>query len=270
MSDLPIVVSFGGGVQSTALAWLVLNDDPRIRAFGRPSLWIFADTGDEPQRVYDHVAEWRGRIEAAGMGFDVVTGRHGRLSTHCLTRAVQDEGGLYANIPPLFVMTKSGPGPALRGCTTKFKIAPIRKRMRRLGSPVRLWLGISRDEVHRMRTSDVNWVTNVYPLVEAGLRRTDCIRLLKQAGLTAPRSACVFCPYHSDQEWRTVRKDPGDWARALAFERSIHAAYDAQGRVFGLDAKPYLHRSLTALDAVDLDAQEGFGWGNDCSGVCGV
>ncbi len=43
-----VAVSFGGGVQSTALAWLALSGDDRLPCV--PPLWIFADTGDEPRR----------------------------------------------------------------------------------------------------------------------------------------------------------------------------------------------------------------------------
>ena len=44
-----IVVNFGGGVQSTALAYLAINRDPDfIKACGGlPLRWIFADTGDD-------------------------------------------------------------------------------------------------------------------------------------------------------------------------------------------------------------------------------
>ena len=47
-------VSFGGGVQSTAVAMMVIERHPDlIRVMGdvRPELWLFADTGDEPRAV---------------------------------------------------------------------------------------------------------------------------------------------------------------------------------------------------------------------------
>ena len=49
------VVSFGGGVQSTTLAWLVIKRDPRLAKIVTtwPTLFVFADTGDEPAEVYD-------------------------------------------------------------------------------------------------------------------------------------------------------------------------------------------------------------------------
>ena len=73
-------MSFGGGVQSTAIAELVIRRDPRLLAVVNqlPELFIFADTGDEPEAVYAHVEVMKARIEAAGFVFKTVC-KGGRL-----------------------------------------------------------------------------------------------------------------------------------------------------------------------------------------------
>jgi len=51
-SSLRRYVSFGGGVQSSALALLCMNHDARLLAVtggALPELFMFADTGDEPR-----------------------------------------------------------------------------------------------------------------------------------------------------------------------------------------------------------------------------
>ena len=40
---------------------------------------------------------------------------------------------------------------------------------------VQQWIGISPDEVHRMRQVHVSYIRLVYPLLELGMRRSDCL-----------------------------------------------------------------------------------------------
>ena len=69
-----------------------------------------------------------------------------------------------------------------RQCTDNYKIRPIRRKIREMlglmkrqrvpaGTSVELWLGISTDEAIRMKTSRDTWITNRYPLIEAGMSR---------------------------------------------------------------------------------------------------
>jgi hypothetical protein len=94
-----------------------------------------------------------------------------------------------------------------RQCTREYKITPIRRQVRQLWQaagqpPVEQWLGISLDEAHRMRTSDVAYITNAYPLVETHMTRKDCVRWLTAHGWTeVPKSACIGCPFRSDARW---------------------------------------------------------------------
>jgi hypothetical protein len=273
------IVSFGGGVQSTALAGMVLEG-----YLPRPALWIFADTGDEPRAVYSHVEKWREKIERAGMEFRIVhrTDPPQSLSDHVISRISEGLGGVH--YPPLYVKREKRKGrmPLWRGCTKMFKSRVLDKHSKKFaevpraykGPPmVRKWLGISYDEMSRMRTSQEKWFEFWYPLVEFKVTRSKCIEFLKKIGETAPRSACVYCPFHSDKEWARVKKDPEDWAKVVKFEKDFQKIWKEKGAFGGLRSMPTLHKSGLPIEEVDFsDAQNDLfnNWDQECAGICGV
>ncbi len=135
------------------------------------------------------------------------------------------------------------------------------------------WLGISRDEAHRVRTSDVAYIQLCYPLIQQGLTRADCQRWLEQHGWpNVPASACVACPFHSDNRWRQLRDhDPDGWVEAVAFDHAIRHGHPRHGSP-PLDGEAFVHRSLVPLNQVDLDGPPERavidGFGNECEGMC--
>ena len=280
-----VYASFGGGVQSTALALMVINRHPRlIAAYGEslPELWLFADTGDEPHGVYQHVDAFGARMAAHGMRLEIVS--EGVLSQHVIGKAQAHERGI--SMPPMFVADKSGGAmPVRRGCTANYKAKPLDRFARkwfevprgyRGDAYVQQWYGISADEAQRMRVaSDPRdaWRVFEYPLVRMGWTRQHCVEYLAEHGIKAPRSACVYCPFHNDAEWKRIKVEPDNWAQVVEFEQAVHAAHDAHGDVAGLKSKPFLHRSRVPIDEVDFDrAQRTLwdAWDDECAGVCGV
>lgn len=292
-------VSFGGGVQSTAIAVLVLNRDARlIDAVGGalPDVFLFADTGSEPASVYRNVAACFDALRARQIECHTIArwqyaeadqegwklGLQGRLLKH-LHRA-SEPGGTERNVPwiPAFVRTADGgSAPLQRRCTYNFKVETLERATRRLariprgykGEPlVSQWLGISVDEAHRMKESRHEWQRFLYPLVDMGWRRSDCLHYLEEHGWHPPKSACYFCPFHSDKAWQSMREtEPWEFERAVQFERELQHAYRAIANPT-LDSMPYLHASRVPLDQVGFAAQGDLfgGWGNDCTGTCGV
>jgi hypothetical protein len=167
-----------------------------------------------------------------------------------------------------------------RQCTRSYKVAPLRRKIRELWTaagrpttPVQQWLGISRDEAHRVRTSDVAYIQLHYPLIEWGLTRADCQRWLQTHGWpSVPASACVACPFHSNDRWRQLRdRSPHEWAEAVAFDRAIRHGHPRTGSP-PLDGEAFVHRSLVPLDQVDLHGPAHRavidGFGNECEGMC--
>ncbi|MFI7025714.1 hypothetical protein [Micromonospora sp. NPDC049900] len=247
-------LSLGAGVQSTTLLLLAVHGTiPRFDAA------IFADTRWEPRSVYRHLH--RLSSIAAQAGIDVV-----RVGTGDIRADALDPAHRFASMP-LFTLGRNGErGMARRQCTSEYKIKPIKAEVRRrLGHPhprrvpagvvAEMAIGISVDEVHRARDADVGYMRNVFPLLDLGWRRTDCLRFLARHGLAdTPKSSCVGCPFHDDAFWFALREhSPQEWADAVAFD---HAIRDGSARA-NADGHPlrgqfFLHRQRVPLDQVIL------------------
>ena len=102
------------------------------------------------------------------------------------------------------------------------------------------------------------------------MKRTDCLAWLNKHGYSAPRSACIGCPYHSNDEWRRIKQNPTEWADVVQFD---HALRTIQTK---MQSTMYLHPSCKPLDEVDLRTQEEQGqytldlFDNECEGMCGL
>ncbi len=255
-----IYLSLGAGVQSTAL--LVLSEhDPN---FPRADVAIFADTQDEPAWVYEHLEVLK---KWSTIPIETVTA--GPLGARILDR-IAGKIPSCSSIPAFVEGTDGKAAPLGRNCTRDHKIVPIQRYVKANlngDKQATAMIGISLDEAHRMRDSLVPWIENTYPLVDAGLRRTDCVDIIRQARLPIPKkSACVFCPYHSDAYWRSLKQEaPEEWRRAVSFDERIRDMAAA-----GVRSPVYLHRSRVPLAQVDLNEDQMELFGSECEGLCGV
>ena len=135
---------------------------------------------------------------------------------------------------------------------------------------VEMMMGISLDEWQRMRTSDVRYIINVYPLVERRMRVSDCLAWLEAHGLpAAPRSACTFCPYQSRVRWQAMKREDGpDWAEALAVDAAIRDRRPMHGPLYVHVARRPLAEAVSIPE--DVGAEQ-LGFDALCDGgVCGV
>lgn len=128
-------------------------------------------------------------------------------------------------------------------------------------------IGISTDEFQRMRDSDVKYISNVYPLIDAGMSRKDCGKYLSARGLEVPsKSACTFCPYHNQAEWRKVASIPDDWKSVVEVDNRI--------RKYRPPFDLFVHPSRKPIEKIDFRSMEQKGqislWDAECSGICGV
>jgi hypothetical protein len=268
------LVSLGAGVQSSTMALMAAVGEitPMPRAA------IFADTGAEPASVY----RWLDWLEKQ-LPFPVFrVMQHNGLETGSL-RVRQRKDGKGSWVPsgiPHYSVNRDGSfGHGPRQCTQDFKMAPLRRQAKKLmrleGYKIAVqWIGISLDEAHRMKPSKVRWLVCQWPLIELRMKRNDCLRWMEKMGYPhPPRSACVFCPYHSDREWRRLRdEEPEEFQRAVRFERQYQEAKALTVSKKGF--VPYLHDSRVPLDQVDFSTDEDQGqqllFGNECQGLCGV
>jgi hypothetical protein len=223
---------------------------------------LHADTTHEREKTYAFAAQWIPWLEEHGMRVVTIKAPvQGFLQ-------VRDLIGIPA------YTDSDGKGQLTRMCTNEWKIAPMRRFLSeelngsKKPGAVELWLGISLDEVERMKPADVKYIVHRWPLIEKRMTRHDCERWLLAHGLEIPpKSSCVFCPYHNRALWRELQQEGGqDWTKAVETDEFIRKArppYDL-----------YLHRELIPLMDVDMRTEEERGqlslFGEECSGVCGV
>ena len=268
------VLSLGAGVQSTTLALMAAQGE-----IAPIDVALFADTQSEPQAVYEHLT----RLCAPGvLPFPVITVSKGSLRQELLD-ASAGRRGAWGRLPFFLINPDGSDGMARRQCTGDYKIDPIQQALRSVvgiapRSPgpqevvVELLIGISTDEAHRQKDAPFRWLRHVYPLIELRLSRRLCVEKLAAWGWSAPKSACTFCPYHSDRMWAVMqRDDPASFADAVMVDRVLRAGTD-----LGLKGTPFLHRERKPLDAIDFaswiacDEAQGHLFGEECAGVCGV
>lgn len=262
------VLSLGAGVQSSTLALMIKHGE-----ISPIDCAIFADTKHEPAAVY----KWLDWLETQ-VPFPIYRVSAGDLRTETLrTRISKKNGHAYGkNYIPSFQRGQGGKLSAMpRKCSTDFKLVPIHRKLRELAKPKRggteilvtSLIGISYDEVQRMKCAWFTWVKNEYPLVDMSMTRWHCLQWMRDHGYPEPpRSACVFCPYHSDKEWRNLT--PAEFQSAVSFEKELQGFAKARN-VTGVE---YLHRDLKPLDQVELrdDRVQADAFGNECEGICGV
>ena len=261
-------VSFGGGVQSTTL--LLMADRGLIAEGAKPDVAIFADTGWEPPHVYDTVDTVRDLVS-----FPVVTVGTRNLADDLLA-GVGYDGKPFVTVPVHIRNLDGKRSLNKRQCTTQYKIIPIKREIRRQmglsprdnirkGVWVEQWLGISTDESTRMKDSQVQYIRNRYPLVEADLSRSQCAEWLKTNYPTVPvgKSACMGCPYHSQTAWvELAQKYPKEMAQTVVIDKAIRHKGQAHVEYF-------LHPSHLPLDkAIEMQQNTPSLFDEECEGMC--
>lgn len=226
------VISYGGGVQSTALVVLAAQGK-----LGRIDAALFSNVGDDSEhpKTLEFVREiaipW-----AAQYGINVVelqkTSRSGEVKT--LWQDITKEGSRSIKIPVR--MSDTG-APGNRSCTADYKIQVVSKWLRQNGATktnqAEVMIGISTDEFQRASNrKPVDNQIAVYPLLDMNLDRTACVEIIRRAGLPIPhKSSCFFCPFHRIQTWREMRRDEPDlfW-KSVELENHINGVRKELGR----------------------------------------
>lgn len=257
-----IVQSMGFGVQSVTIAAMAcLGDLPK------PDFAVFADPGWESADTYAYkvwFTEW-----AAARGLRIITASRGNIREDALNPAKR-----FASMP-LWTMLDGRRGMLRRQCTREYKVDVVARVIRqelglqprqRAREAVTLWLGISLDEVLRLKESRIRWLVNAWPLIDKRMTRAACIAYLRGRSLPVPgKSSCVGCPFHSDAHWRRVKAErPAEWADAVAFDDAIRRA-----RV-SVRSPAYLHSSCRPLAEVDFSDDHPDMFANECEGHCGL
>ena len=256
------VLSLGAGVQSSAL---LIGSAEGI--FPKLDAAIFADTGWEPQAVYDHLDRLEREVAIpAGIPIYRVSVGNIRADALAADRSKVGQGARvrFATMPLHTLSADGKKGMGMRLCTGEYKVKPVTRKIKDLlGAPVdetgkigrapkgawlTQWIGISTDEFQRAKDSGIGYIRNQFPLLDANCSRNTCIAYLNDRGWgSTPKSACIGCPFHGNATWSNMRdNDPVSWADAVEFDNAIRDIKPDKGT-------QYLHASFAPLTEADLD-----------------
>jgi len=229
------ILSFGGGRQTVALLLKMrklFTNNPKAYV-------VFADTGGEHQETYDYINDYIVPFcRANNINFVRVHNKYGKtLYDYCWDKKI---------VPSI----------KFRDCTSKFKIAPIRKFMRQelkitRSHPCNVYIGISYDEADRMNPSNVKYAKSVYPFVdgyrtycESGLTVDDCQQIVIQEGFPpVPKSGCWFCPFAKTMDLL----DPRYRDKTIALEENNSRFPEIKLRGMGKSVKKVSELSINDL-----------------------
>lgn len=252
------ILSWSGGIQSTVMAVMsALGELPKV------DLVLYANIGNEWSVVTETMAFYKNWLQEKGMRIETVYPPKSVLEE-------LEEGEIH--IP---AWTESG-GPLYRGCVWRYKIRPIRWKIREFAgyhatknpypkkNTFEMWLGMTTDEMKRTLPSLKKYIFHRFPLVEKGLSRGDCYTYLRKLDLPImPKTACVVCPYRKAWEWLEIKeKTPEEWEEAIRIDRKIRNALQDRKKESN---KIYIWKKSIPLEEVDLKEcakhERGFDYG---------
>ncbi len=213
---LPSVVSFGGGVNSTALLLGMYERGDR------PDAILFSDTGGERPTTYEHIAAMATWCVTAGFP-ELTTVRyhesaHGTLEQECLNNETLPSKAF-----------------GFGGCSVKWKRQPMDRWLAKWPQAVTAWergeqvqrlIGLHAGEMKRGKIPDDPKYRYRYPLREWGWKQQDCEDAIRRHAMKVPdKSSCFFCPAMRKVEVLRLAKDePELFERAVAIERNAREA----------------------------------------------
>ena len=196
--DAKYVVSYGGGKDSTAMTFFLVNN-------GFPVDYVvFSDTGTEIPETLEYLDIMERYCKTHDIKFVIVETRSKRsLIDRCRTRKVI-------------------PSQVWRWCTRDLKVGPIHAFYRTLHVHIYQYMGIDFDEPGRMKPEKVDWITNLYPLVDHKIKRSDCENIIRDEGFKVPeKSGCYICPFNTMERWEWIwRTHPDLYNDAMELEEN--------------------------------------------------
>jgi hypothetical protein len=287
------IISYGGGVQSTAMCVLAVQGKLDNIMGGPVDAAVFANVGNDSEHpdtleyVRNVMMPW---AELSGLNIVDVQKQKNGVPESLMEEMLNNEKSI-----PIPVKMPNG-APGVRSCTANFKIKVIHKWIKSQGVSVKAqsgernhqsklhqvlvdqirseyaldktsvrklsekygvsktqinaiinnkyWsgekdtfavvaIGISTDEIHRIKKKrEEPHEIAVYPLIELGLDRDDCKKIIADAGLPIPpKSACFFCPFHGKDYWREMKSDRPDlWEKTVSLEKHLNVKRKNSGK----------------------------------------
>ena len=194
------IVSFGGGVNSTAML-IGLHERGE-----KPDAILFADTGGEKPGTYLHVAAMDKWCISVGFPQIEIVKQKLTLEADCLERE-----------------TLPGKAFGFGSCSDRFKVQPQKRWLRQNGIKDPMWLvGIHAGERHRAERSLNQRPDVCFPLIQWNWGQEECEQAIARAGIAKPcKSACFFCPAMPKRDVLKLKAEhPELFQRAVEMEQA--------------------------------------------------
>lgn len=202
------IVSYGGGVNSTAMViWMLQHEQPIDHI-------VFYDTGAELPETLEYVNTFGAWLKQYGLTIETI-GREEGLYDYCKRHKIV-------------------PFRQFRWCTRIFKIAPFEKYCTE-HLPATVYIGFDAGEESRVLNSETPIKGRKckyekvpygkrYPLFQNEIDRAGCLDLIHKAGLPdPPKSGCFFCPFMSPKQYQHMKNDrPELFKKAMELEQINH------------------------------------------------
>ena len=252
------ILSFGAGMQSTALALMACTNAKKNPAtFPLVPVYdavIFCDLGLEPPWVKTQLDFTWQACEDAGIPFYI-------LNAPLYADFLNNFGERRTISIPWWTLRGDGHQSRMpRNCTLDYKASVIANFVRwellgyRKGQHLRpedvkaheMHLGFSAEEAHRCKENPNRLFINRFPLVEMGLTRADNYQyILENWGLDTKASACTFCPFHRNFFFQYLKEHvPEQFEQVVYMDRLLQAKTPKPP----MDSDLYISRSRKRIE----------------------
>lgn len=229
------ILSFGAGMQSTALALMSCENamagypvHPEVPIYDDV---VFCDLGFEPPWVKEQAEFTRNACEKAGIHYkEIPSPLYQDFMTNFGERRT-------ISIPWWTIKADGHKSKMPRNCTIDYKVELISKYVRwellgyKKGQRLRpedkkaheMHMGFSYEERKRCKESPNPMFVNKFPLVDMGLVRADNYAYIRDVwGLDTKASACSFCPFHRNYFYAYLKNNvPDDYRRLVEMDELL-------------------------------------------------
>jgi len=218
-----VAISNGMGGPRHDIAPLLYEHHPALKEFWENTiiLNIFADTGDEEDQMYNLVIpRYQQYLQDHNWPELIIINRH---QTHGIPELKMSE---------YYINHHAMPTRQFRHCTDKFKIQVVRKYLQLFlqkwhltlkDVDIHMLIGFTIEEAHRMRESDVKYITNEFPFIYQLRWTKDQSKMdLAYRFLFSYKSGCFYCIFLSlNRAYKNVKDDPEKRAIVITMEERV-------------------------------------------------
>jgi hypothetical protein len=237
---------------------------------------IFADTGGELPHTYENIQKIKKLSEDNGIEFvivkrsDFIEDKYKSLEDCFFERYHKKNGEksdwAYSQTP-IFLNRNGGTVVLRHQCASNFKIFPQVKYLRKkYGKDTIIvnYIGISTDEIQRVKPAREKNFENEFPLIKHRLSRNHCLHYLDNLGWNVRKSRCYFCGFQSPSNWKEVKQQyPEYFNKAIKIDEHVRDL-----EIY--DCKAYLLRSMIPLSVSNFEEDQMDLFDNDCGGNCAL